>query len=152
MSAVNINLETNIHYGVVSMNLLKSWLWDEIQAYGTNLSYKPNATDKEDESYWENEEEPVYEFELPVAQEGDEDENMNPDKKVVKGILWYLGGAAILHITYSPYTCFAPLCSPCCPNAGDLDYVIKTEEWEGLSELNKVETYTIPMDWVETDK
>ena len=38
-STANTNLETGIPYGVVSMNSLKGWVWDEVQNHCESLTY-----------------------------------------------------------------------------------------------------------------
>lgn len=55
--------------------------------------------------------------------------------------LSYLGGAALLTIMASPWVVRAQPCSPCCPNAGDLDSL----DPEG------VETFCLPPDWVQEE-
>lgn len=54
-----------------------------------------------------------------------------------------LGGALMLWIFDSPHTTKARLCSPCVPNAGDLD---------SLDPENGYETYTVPSDWLAKEE
>lgn len=57
----------------------------------------------------------------------------------------WLGGAPLLWVMKSPVKTFARLCSPCVPNAGDLDNVYEGDPNEynpGYSEC-----YDVPADW-----
>ena len=53
----------------------------------------------------------------------------------------HLGGAPILWVLESPIISKARLCSPCCPNAGDLDSL----------DDDGYECYGIPADWYAKD-
>ena len=132
----NINPETGIRYGVVSFNTLAEWVFDEFLEFGANDSYglaledyqdeNPNASDEDisrfSEVYGEGAEEECYSLE---TEDG------------MKLGLSYLGGAPLVWVFQSPYTTHARLCSPCCPNAGDLN----SQDPLG------VECYTLPPDW-----
>ena len=52
----------------------------------------------------------------------------------------WLGGAMLVYVLQSPYLAAAPVCSPCCPNAGNLDE--RYEDGEG-----GVTCYDVPPDW-----
>ena len=51
----------------------------------------------------------------------------------------WLGGAPLLWVIYSPYVVKCGLCSPCVPNAGDLESV------------GDYEAYGVPDDWLAED-
>ena len=131
----NVNPETGIRYGVVSMNTLASWVFDEFFHHGTNDSYEaalkefkdenPDATDEDIDTF--NDE--YY----------GEEENYSLDKDGLKLGLSYLGGAPLVWVFQSPHTTRARMCSPCVPNAGDLN----NRESDG------VECYTLPDEWFE---
>jgi len=110
----NINPETGIRYGVVSLNSLQDWVWEEFEYKGELLT----EVDDEAEDWPE---EPAYELEVE-------------DMKLQLG---WLGGAPLVWVLKSPHTTRARECSPCVPNAGDLD---------SLDE-GGFECYTLPEDW-----
>jgi len=70
-------------------------------------------------------EEPVFEF----------------DYQGVRGQVTWLGGAQIVFIFESPFTGFFDLCSPCVPNATNLDNPNE----------NGFEGYTVPGDWLRVE-
>ena len=131
----NINLETGIPYGVVSLNGLEDWVFDEFLANGRNLSEEaaledwraenPDADEEDEQEFWDYLciEEP--EFELSVPEEG------------LKLGLSYLGGAPLVWVFESPYTSGCRPCSPCCPGAGDLD----SKDEDGMV------AYDLPPEW-----
>jgi len=119
----NINSTTGIRYGVVSMNSLQPWVWDEFFYKGRNLTLEawekenPDASDALD---YEGEEEEYY-----------------LETDTLKLILGYLGGAPLIWVMESPFIARALLCSPCVPGAGDLDS--QSDQGE--------ECYTLPPEW-----
>jgi len=50
----------------------------------------------------------------------------------VKYLQGWLGGAPLIWILESPYLAYAPVCSPCVPNAGDLDNMGDDGETGGI--------------------
>jgi hypothetical protein len=129
----NVNPETGIRYGVVALNTLAEWVFDEFFYHGTNTTYEdalkewqaenPDADD--DNFLWE----------------GDEDSYELETEDGLKLGLSYLGGAPLVWVFESPHTTRARLCSPCVPNAGDLDN----------RDPNGEECYTLPDDWFNQD-
>lgn len=144
---VNVNPDTGIHYGIISIDSLYPEWWAEVAWNGTDVSYReafleafpelaalkdadwpPGA--ESDVAEWNDDwwtDEPVYEG-------------------TTNGVKWrvtYLGGAALLWIFESPHVTRARTCSPCVPNAGDLN---------NLDPKHGVKTYTVPEDWLFTEQ
>lgn len=129
----NINPQTGIAYGVVSMNSLESWVFEEFLLSGNNDSYddaladfmasNPGVNDDEIEAWNEayDADESVY----SLAVDG------------MRLQASCLGGAYLVWVFESPHTTYASVCSPCVPNAGDLN--------------NKHDTgivcYDLPQEW-----
>jgi len=132
---VNTNPETGIRYGVVSMNSLESWVWEEFYTQGTDESYaeamrewqeeNPDAEKHEEYTYGENLE--IEESEWSLDIEG------------MKLRISWLGGAPLLWVFESPHKAAVSLCSPCVPNAGDLNN--KVPLGQGFA------CYDVPADW-----
>jgi hypothetical protein len=145
---VNTNPETGMRYGLVALNNLQEWVFDEFFHHGKNVSYEealkewreenPKADEEEFSDLYEGEEE-NYELETETDFTG---ANGKTEKRPLKLGLSYLGGAPLVWVFESPYTTRARLCSPCCPNAGDLD----NQDPHGLV------CYTLPPDWFPSDK
>ena len=147
----NINPQTGVRYGVISARALNPEVIDRIEREGINLTEEqvrnhlrdevqrvvdlgtlPQAdfddeVDRRLEEWSESIEECVYRF-----TEGNSD---NPDLCVQTG---WLGGAQLVWVFRSPHVARARLCSPCVPNAGDLD---------NLDSEDGVECYDVPPEW-----
>lgn len=133
--------------GVVSMNSLEGWVWEEINAEGINLSYQGyqdyviemlgfstyNELEEDEDS--DNLVE-RYEEEMENYRSDEEewlwgDWKLDENGKYVEdedggiGFSAYvstLGGAHICHVTWSKTTGrFQSMCSPCCPGQADID-------------------------------
>jgi hypothetical protein len=127
MTFVNTNPETGVRYGIVSLNSLAEWVFDEFFYNGTNVSYE--AALKE----WiaEGNDPEVDEFDY----EGDED-MYELETEGMKLGMSTLGGAYNVWVYDSPvFNNAVALCSPCIPNAGNLDT-------EGIYSC-----YTLPTAW-----
>lgn len=134
----NRNEKTGIAFGVVSMNSLQSWVFDEFFYHGRNVSYEsameefdaenPDATETERQRYIDRLEidEPEYQLETDGMR---------------LGISW-LGGAQIVFVMESPYTAEVRECSICVPGAGNLD-----SPCEG-----GMVAYTLPEAWFARDE
>jgi len=113
MTISNVNPDSGIRYGIVSLNSLAEWVFDEFFQFGRNLSYESALLE------WvaEDGDEDADEFEY----ESDEDtyELETPDG--LKLGLSTLGGAYNVWVFESPYIANHAICSPCCPNAGDIN-------------------------------
>ena len=132
----NTNTETGIRYGVVSLNSLADWVSDEFFNNGTNetevealadwKAENPDATDDDEQEFWE-----TAEF-----------EECNYSLKTDDGLkleLSYLGGAALIWVLESPHIAQVSLCSPCVPNAGDLN----------SKNSGGFDCYDLPSDWFD---
>lgn len=132
----NYNPETGIAYGVVSMNSLADWAFEEFVADGTNLSAEAAYADWSEglsadeiangaDDFWN-------EYRV-------DEENWVLEKDGLKLGLSWLGGAPLVWVFESPHTTTATPCSPCVPGAGDLD----TPSDDGIR------CYTLPTEWFE---
>jgi len=143
----NIDPKTEIRYGVVSLGKLEDWVYEEFLNHGTSLTHEAAVAEFRAEFYTENPyaDELEYEDALQDAMENwhIEEENFRLEKDGMKLELSYLGGAALVFVIESPHTSRARQCSPCVPNAGDLDN--KDEERGYLC-------YDVPADWYETEE
>lgn len=126
----NTNPETGIPYGVVAMNNLADWVFDEFLYHGNNDSYDAALAE------WRAENPDADEEEFSDFYEGEE-ENYSLEKDGLVLGLSYLGGAPMIWVFQSPHTTTVRPCSPCVPGAGDLD----TPDPDGM------ECYTLPPDW-----
>jgi len=104
---VNINTETGIRYGVIASNNVM-YFWDEATPIYPDPVYTgPDDLDTDidtDDNDYDNMSEPIrYEIDNNALQ---------------AHTFW--DGVCIM-ITHSEYYTLTRLCSPCCPNAGDLD-------------------------------
>lgn len=143
----NINSETNIRYGVISSNTINQFVFQDIfdlvydQFYQECLDL---AIEEEGLSNPENDDD----YENLDIFEQDFADNFSPDEIFgdfeldgIKGHLSCLGGSYIIFICESPYITKARLCSPCAPNAGNLD----EKDLEGF------DCYDCPADWYEQE-
>jgi hypothetical protein len=152
MSSLNVNLETGVRYGVIALNNIDSdtaqWLWTE----GENISEREALDDLQ------------LDIEEAIAQEiaaGTLDVDTDVDDEArrrferscdcleidephiegeyddIKYAISWLGGAPLLWMLKSPHTTYANLCSPCVPNAGNLDSL----------NSDGYECYDVPPDW-----
>lgn len=147
MSLANINPETGIRYGVISANSINGFvfqdIFDQVYNFFSELCYNEaieelkidNPEDAEDEEKLDEFEQDFFDNFQPEEIWGDF------ELDGIKGHLSCLGGAYIIFVTESPYTTKAKLCSPCVPNAGDLD---------SLNE-NGYTCYDVPPEWKELD-
>lgn len=145
--ATNVNPETGIRYGVVSLNSLEDWVFDEFFHNGTNLSYESakkeylaenyDADDESDDAIAEEEWEDRFNDEY----QGEEDTySLETDGMILQ--MSTLGGAYNVWVFESPHIAYCRQCSPCCPNAGNLD----------SKEENGVTTYDVPTDWYRKEE
>jgi len=132
----NVNPETGIRYGVVALNSLEDWVYEEFELHGKNLTAEyalaESGVDQDDDEalqdFWDDyyPEEEEYELETHDG---------------LKLGLSYLGGAALVWVFESPVTTEARECSPCVPGAGDLDN----------QETGAFTCYTLPSEWFRQD-
>jgi len=158
----NVNTETGVRFGVVSMQNLESWVYDILDSEGTDCTYRDARLDKkrelqaeadgkdfdcdEDRSSWIEEQldqwGQEYEADEPVVElrrnEG------TPEELHVRTTR--LGGAQLLWVFRSPHLTTRPLCSPCVPGAVDLDGAEGAESTAGCGQ-----GYDVPPDWRRKD-
>lgn len=149
--ATNINPDTGVRYGVISTRNIDQDVLDTIFQNGTDLSYAEaeeeirrdveadvragkdillDDVDMEVQSRMEH-----YQCEEPVVRYVLTDDAGQPTLEVLTDPT--MGGAQLLWVFKSPYRTKARLCSPCIPNAGDLDNLDPDGE----------ECYDVPPDW-----
>jgi hypothetical protein len=139
----NINPKTGIAYGVVSLNSLQDWVFEHFVNHGENVSQKARHDEFRKEWAQNNpdldETSPEFcdaeqEF-CDNDQSEDDTYSLETHDGMVLG-LSTLGGAYLVWVFQSPHVnenC--AYCSPCCPNAGDLD------------NTGNYQAYTLPADW-----
>jgi len=136
----NTNPETGIRYGVVAMNSLESWVWDEFYTSGTNES----EIEALREWHEENPPETLHDPEEAENQFFESLEIEEPTWSLEQGgmrlEIGWLGGAPLLWVLLSPHTTEARECSPCVPNAGNLD----------CKETGGFTCYDLPAEWYAT--
>lgn len=171
----NTNTKTGIRYGVTdARNHME--LWDEIIANGTDESwehfkretikalqnaienacdighYTSEAHDKELQDIAEETFDALMDRDL-IHYESDESEYSYDDGKGFKCQITYLGGAPLLWIIESPRIVYIKsLCSPCVPNAGDLDSGIVAEFNPDDPSGEGYACYGVPLEWCCQDE
>lgn len=144
MGRANIDTATGIRFGVVNMNALSEWAWDDVTGdYGDPACPKcgGNVTDS-DELDGEHEHHGDRDFYCESCDKvfwsdavyGDEPIGHTLDTGGYKG---YVGTDGDLMITKSDFYTLAGFCSPCVPGAGHLE----TPCDDG------VKTYCLGHDW-----
>ena len=156
MIMANINPVTQIRFGVISGNSIDPDILDRLYDIAYNAVYQiakfQFMKDYANERDFEYHDMSADELENALADEfiefsGELDHftesvcieepsgEFNYDKVI--GSFSYLGGAPIVFVSESEYLTNAALCSPCVPNAGDLDN----------KGADGVECYDIPPHW-----
>lgn len=141
----NTNEQTGIPYGVISGNNVPE-LFDDICTFGDDLTFenwKLEIRDRilgavrdvvddychspeqiVDESTADDIVETLLDSGLNDSYECDESRysyKYNSPHGKVRIVTSYLGGAPLIYVIESPYVAECRMCSPCVPNAGDLD-------------------------------
>lgn len=137
----NTDPATGIRYGVINSNSLESWVLDEIMYNGENLTYKDaleqHLTDAEAALEplgveWSGDLSDVIEDQFAQAYYEENDTYL----AVVDGVRLLLRESTVT-VLASHVTAQVSECSPCYPDAGDLD---SPNEYG-------VTAYTVPFDW-----
>ncbi len=160
MSVANVNSETGIRYGVIQGNHA-SLLLEEIFQNGTNESFEGHKRDLiSDLSHWlkqhgqrddfadEMAKDCVEELEWDDYQA--EEECYSYSDAGAEFLVSWLGGAPLIWVTKSPrIVAVKSLCSPCVPNAGDLDSGIVADATDILDTklLAGYACYGLPIEW-----
>jgi hypothetical protein len=137
------NHDGNAAYGVVALNSLGDWAFDEFFHNGENLTAENCLADFLDE--WDannpgnsEEREDAREDAIQEFWDGyygeEEEYRIQTDTMILE--LSYLGGAPLVWVIKSPHTRMVQPCSPCCPGAGDLD-----------SGEGSILAYDLPPEW-----
>ena len=153
----NINPETGIRYGVIACQSLDPDLVQELW-YGpqaTDLSYKTALEELRVEVTREVEFEQEDGYDIDDIDEEIEDrfqsraEWIQIEEPTIPGTyegveyqIGWLGGAPLLWVLKSPYMTYRSPCSPCVPNAIDLD-----SDFDPHGTLG----YNVPADWRAKD-
>jgi hypothetical protein len=155
----NTHTETGIRYGVINANNISGDVLNDIMSNGVDLHYADGLEEVKADAgrEWDM----MDEDERAEADADDRDEHIENaiegfndsyessdapyefDMEGVKGL--YSTYSNTLMIFESPVIVKATLCSPCYPNAGDLDSTGDKagSTWAG----GPVDTYDVPADW-----
>lgn len=136
----NMDLETGIRYGVISIHSLADGVLGDIMTNGENLTYEEARSEFEKETrrrYFGRNADKAEE----LLEEWNEFYESSEDtyRYESDGVTVQTSGESNLWVFMSPTIVKARLCSPCYPNAGDLDT---------LDPENGYETYGLPADWL----
>lgn len=137
MGQTNRDPETGIRFGVINMNDLAHWAWDEAEAdYGEPTCPKCGGSVEDSDGHkdyrCESCERNLWSHEVY----GDEPNGHTIDDDGLKAEIDSMGDAFVLE---SPYFTRAGFCSPCAPGAGDLSSPCDDGE----------KTYCFGHDWFE---
>ena len=160
MGIPNINPETNVAYGVIALNSLDSDLAHDLFCDGDDLDFAQAQKELREAI------EAACEDHLGLS--GIEEladraleihaDNYSPCEPTIEGVyegvhylITYLGGAQILYVTQGPLGAAHSQCSPCVPNAGDLDSGFTLDTEERGDRLDAYECYCVPRDWLRKD-
>ena len=162
MPTANINRETGIHFGAISGNSLDLDVLCDLQEKASEIVFDAYRLDEM--KRFANEHDHDYAVDIQAddlfnslmdafGEEFDDfiysiDENFEDDEpqaefehEGIKVVFCWLGGAPLVIVAESPYIAIADLCSPCVPNAGNLD----SKDPDGE------ECYDVPVDWYAKD-
>ncbi len=137
--AANVNPKTGIRYGVVSLNSLAEWVYDEFLEHGTDLTHAEALAEARESGEYLDSGGEFDEYAFNDNYCADETEYELETDGMKLG-LSHLGGAALVWVFESPHLADCAVCSSCCPNVGDLD----TNRTEGKT------TYSLPAEWFES--
>lgn len=152
MGKTNLDHETGIRYGVVSMNSLNSWVYEEFMAHGESLTMREIEEDFRAENP-DAGDDAVADY-LSEVQIEEENFRLERDGMILE--LSHLGGAPIIFVVKSPrVVSVGSLCSPCCPGAADLDSDEKTDVSDMHPDIRANMTghlaYDVPAEWYGQD-
>ena len=150
----NINTETGVRFGIVSMQLLEDWVYEVVINHGEDITYRDARLDKkrelqaeaddkefdcdEDRSSWIEEQLDQWGQEFETDEHAVELKRNEGTPEELHVRTTWLGGAQQLWVFRSPYLTKRQLCSPCVPGAVDLDSKEADDGEEG---------YDVPPDW-----
>ena len=147
----NTNLETGVAYGVIDLRSidpdLSQSLW---YGYGVDMDYDDALKEalREALADWVAEHGSSDDFDNDAVVQEFNDSYQNDEPTIegeYKGTLYtimHLGGAPLLYVRLSSHIIDdAPECSPCVPNAGDLDSYL-------AGGRGNARCYSVPADWL----
>ena len=158
MPTANIHPLTGIRYGAINGNSLdpdvlcvlydrasevvfNAYRLDEMKKFANEQDYDYITDIQADDLFNSLTDAFGYQFESFIYSIDENFEHDEPQAEFeyegIKVVFSYLGGAPLVMVTESPYIAIANLCSPCLPNAGDLDS--KNPDGE--------ECYDVPVEW-----
>lgn len=142
MDRPNEDPETGIHYGVIRQNSLADWVLDEIFQNGDNLSYDEarEEFEKDLRRKYFGKNAGIFEEKLEAWNDQYE-ENEDTYRYASDGITVQTSGGGNLWVFKSPTIVLTRQCSPCYPNAGNLDE----------TENGYLKTYALPEDWLRKE-
>ena len=150
----NTNTETGVAYGVISLRSIDPELANELwYDHGTDMDYESGLVDHISDAIaaWVNEGNDFDDFDEDGARQAFAESYESYEPTItgafegVKYTIMHLGGAPLLYITHSPHVVDdAPQCSPCVPNAGDLDSYHRGDR-------GSTRCYTTPADWLGSE-
>lgn len=150
----NVNPETGVHYGVINANSLDSDILDTMYTHGTDLSYEQAKKDivadivktmsnYTSDRHLERLMDTIEELTDNVLEECESHGPYEFEYEGVKGL--YSTESNTVMIFESPVVVSALACSPCYPNAADLDNVVDY----GSNGYNVITyAYGVPLDWL----
>jgi hypothetical protein len=147
----NTNTETGVAYGVISLSSIDPELANELwYDHGTDMDYESALADHMSAAHvaWHDGGGDFDDFDEEAATQHFNDHYLNDEPTIVgsfEGVeytIMHLGGAPLLYIAFSLHVVDdAPQCSPCVPNAGDLDSYYRGAR-------GSTQCYTVPADWL----
>ena len=141
----NVDAETGIHYGMISNHSLADWVLDEVYQNGEDLRYNEIRDDlrsaiKSAVSDWYDKDiDFAIEDLIDACLENYESDGYDPRYYETDDGIVVQTSELGLWVFKSPISRMAPVCSPCVPNAGDLD-AEDGRHW--------VQAYSLPSDWL----
>jgi hypothetical protein len=154
----NIDPETGTHYGVIASNSLASWVFEQAASSGVDIDYEEarqellerlnDAVASERQAASEHAEKNMDSAIEELIDACMESYESTGDQMLVRYETTHEGQPLIVQFTggsemwvfKSPIVVRAAKCSPCFPNAGDLDNVYDEPD-------AGVPTYGLPTDW-----
>lgn len=151
MNLSNINPTTGIRFGAISGQSIHPEVLDELHSLASNEVYHRLRDEREQQLRAELRStfdridddlvEQVIEMQLEAESEHGDFNDEEPSADIVhEGVslnFGYLGGAVLLIIYDSPYTWVVEsLCSPCVPNAANLDSAIDPDGYIAYAPAN----------------
>ena len=160
MPTANINSETGIHFGAISGNSLDCDVLWALQDKAFSLEYEAALCEHLKQLLWDVQtlvigDHLTSDQLVELCEENNIDPDIDPDIDHFADLFYceepsgtvnheglivtfsWLGGAPLIIVNKSPFITFANPCSPCVPNAGDLDNLAP----------DGVECYNVPENW-----